>query len=87
MMHKVTWIDMEREPKVKPNPLYPNGIDVDMSQGAVVACLVTLPYPAKRIGTYVIDCQKCKLRVALTTAGRPDDPRSVKLACKKKGAL
>lgn len=83
-MHKVTWIDLERWPKVKPNPDYPNGIDIDLTNGAAVACLVKLPYPAKRIGNYIVECGKCGLRVGLTTAGRPDDPRSVKLACKGK---
>jgi hypothetical protein len=41
-----------------------------------------LPYPAKRIGHYRIECELCGLRVACTTAGRPDDPRSIRIACK-----
>lgn len=49
--------------------------------GAV--CEVSLPYPAKRCGTYVIECGICGLRVACTTAGRPDDPRLARLLCKE----
>ena len=74
---------MERKPKVAPNPAYPDGIDIDLSQGATKTCQVALPYPAKRIGYYVVVCEVCELRVGLTTAGRPDDPRSVRLACKE----
>jgi hypothetical protein len=81
---KIEWHDAGREPRVKPNPAYPEGIDVDMSEGAAKTCRTELPYPAKRIGSYTVECEKCGLRVGLTTAGRADDPRSVKLACKSK---
>jgi hypothetical protein len=79
---KIKWLDAGREPKVKPNPAYPSGIDIDLSGGAVKNCYTALPYPAKRIGSYIVECERCGLRVVLTTAGRPDDPRSVKVACK-----
>lgn len=82
MRHTVQWIDSKAESKNPPNPKYPLGVDLDMSSGSERACLVTLPYPARRIGYYAIDCGTCNLRVAISTAGRPDDPRSVKLACK-----
>lgn len=78
----VQWIDSGREPECAPNPAYPDGIDLDMSDGAPRACTATVPYPARRCGTYVIDCGMCGLRAAITTAGRPDDPRSVKLPCR-----
>lgn len=78
---KIEWIDGGREPRSPPNLRFPKGIDVDMSNGSSMACLTTVPYPAKRCGTYVIECEACGLRVAVTTAGRPDDPRTVKLAC------
>jgi hypothetical protein len=79
---KIEWIDGEREPKVAPNPAYPNGKDMDMSEGAAKSCYTELPYPAKRCGVYVVECETCGLRVGVTTAGRPDDPRSLKIACK-----
>lgn len=79
---QITWMDAYREPQEKPNPNFPEGIDLDSSQGALVTCKVDLPYPAKRCGAYVVRCTLCGLSVACTTAGRPDDPRSLKLACK-----
>lgn len=77
---KIEWIDREREPQCAPNPKHPNGIDVDMSGGGP-SCYTELPYPAKRCGVYVVECEKCGLRVGITTAGRADDPRSAKLGC------
>ena len=81
---KIDWIDSGSEPQCAPNPAYPEGIDIDASCGAVKACGTTLPYPAKRCGYYVVECETCGLRVAVTTAGRPDDPRSVRVACRTK---
>lgn len=78
----VEWIDHKREPQCQPNPAYPDGIDLDCSKGAAKTCTVGLPYPAKRCGVYVVKCKKCGLTVAATTAGRPDDPRSIKMPCK-----
>lgn len=80
---KVTWIDRFREPKCAPNPAHPDGIDVDLRTNKIrTGCAVELPYPAKRCGLYVVDCLKCGYRAAITTAGRPDDPRKVTLPCK-----
>jgi hypothetical protein len=82
MTHRIQWIDGKAEPKNPPNPRYPLGIDLDMSKGADRSCQVTLPYPAKRIGYYDVECTDCGIRVAISTAGRADDPRSAKIACK-----
>jgi hypothetical protein len=82
MTLKVEWLDSGREPRVRPNPDYPEGIDIDASMGAARTCSVDLPYPAKRIGVYLVTCATCRSTTALTTAGRPDDPRSVKVACR-----
>jgi len=81
--HTVTWIDREREARCPPNPDFPAGKDLDVSEGAPQACKVDLPYPAKRCGIYMIECAFCGLRVGVTTAGRPDDPRSVTMPCKE----
>jgi hypothetical protein len=78
----IHWVDGERESQCAPNPAYPNGIDLDVTNGASQACTVVLPYPAKRCGEYVIECEHCAMQVFVPTTGRPDDPRSVKLACK-----
>ena len=76
----VTWIDRHREPQCAPNPDYPKGIDIDASEGGQT-CQVGLPYPAKRCGVYVVQCKLCGKTVACTTAGRPDDPRSITFSC------
>jgi hypothetical protein len=82
MFLKVTWLDAGRDPKCPPDPRFRHGIDIDLSQGAVATCWTHLPYPAKRCGSYVIECTTCRQRTMVTTAGRVDDPRSVKLGCK-----
>jgi hypothetical protein len=77
----IEWQDAGREPKVAPNPLYPNGIDLDVSDGIKPACFVKLAYPARRVGRYVIKCRTCGWVGIISTAGRPDDPRSVTIPC------
>jgi hypothetical protein len=78
----IKWKDAGREPQSTPNPAYPNGIDLDASKGAAVTCVVALPYPAQRCGAYVVACLICGIKVACTTAGRVDDPRSIRVACR-----
>ena len=78
----VTWIDGNREPTQPPDPRYPKGIALDLSSRALRTCVVALPYPAKRCGIYHVHCNVCGLTVAITTAGRPDDPCSARLPCK-----
>lgn len=78
---KVKWHDRGREPQCAPDPAYPHGIILDASDGAAKTCAIELPYPAKRCGVYEVKCKTCKQVVALTTAGRPDDPRVVKMGC------
>lgn len=79
---KIEWIDHAREPQHPPNPDFPHGVDIDLAGPyAVETCKTALPYPAKRCGLYVVECPLCGRRAAITTAGRPDDPRSVKMAC------
>lgn len=80
---KVEWIDSGREPKCAPDPTFPNGKPVDGSEPGKPSCETALPYPAKRCGTYIVSCALCGIRVGVTTAGRPDDPTSVKISCKQ----
>jgi hypothetical protein len=80
---EITWVDAGREPRVAPNPNYPDGIDiVAAAPMGARRCRVELPYPARRIGHYLIECRRCGTRVAVTTAGRPDDPRSATIGCR-----
>jgi hypothetical protein len=79
----VTWIDGERSSQDKSDPRFPDGMDADCSSGASAACKIALPYPAKRCGIYLIECGTCGGTFAVTTAGRADDPRSLKVACRR----
>ena len=81
MSHVVKWIDNKREPQIAPNPNFPHGRDLD--SGREPSCFVALPYPAKRCGLFIVTCEICGTTVAITTAGRTDDPRSVKVPCEK----
>jgi hypothetical protein len=80
---KITFLDSGREPEHKPHPDFPKGKDIDLSLGAKRFCNVTLPYPAPRCGLMLVECNDCEIRIGLTVAGRVDDPRTVKIACKK----
>ena len=80
----VKWIDRGFAPQAPPDPKYPNGIDLDLRiYKDAPSCSTQLPYPAKRIGYYLIHCEHCGLNATVTTAGRVDDPRSIHVACKK----
>jgi hypothetical protein len=81
MTLKVEWIDGGREPKNKPDPDFPEGRDLD-SAGDRKSCQTALPWPARRIGYYYVACDVCGTNALITTAGRSDDPRSVRLPCK-----
>ena len=83
---KVTWLDRGREPQCPPNPAFPEGVDCDISREASVTCKTALPYPARRCGYFLVKCDACGQTAMITTAGRPDDPRSVTLACKRSKA-
>jgi hypothetical protein len=78
---RVAWVDSKREPKCPSNPAYPDGVDLDATAGQTPSCYVELPYPARRCGYFLVCCDDCHQSVVLTTAGRRDDPRSVKLLC------
>lgn len=77
----VEWVDSGREPKCQANPKYPEGIKLDISLGEKPACLVPIPYPAKRVGFYIVECKRCLRTAVCTTAGRADDPVSIRIPC------
>jgi hypothetical protein len=82
MKFAVEWHDHEREPQHPPDPNYPFGIDIEAALPGAKSCKVALPYPARRCGVYFVECQECGARIATTTAGRPDDPRSIRFGCR-----
>jgi hypothetical protein len=77
------WIDRGVNPQNPPNPNYPFGIDIDSSHGASATCSTTLRHPTPRCGYWKVSCDTCDQVVVVTTAGRADDPRSIKLACRQ----
>lgn len=81
MTIKVTWVSHNRKAQHPPDPRYPNGIALDISEGKSPACLTELPYPAPDCGQYLISCDVCGKLSAISAAGRPDDPVSVNIAC------
>lgn len=66
-----------------PDPAFPDGIALDAC-GERPGCHVDLPYPAPECGHFVITCVLCRMCVAVTAAGRPDDPVSVRIPCDMK---
>ena len=81
--HSVVFIPNGRgKAKCQPNPSYPNGIVIN--QGCPEpCCLVKLtPYPTPELGLLLVECETCGLKVAITAAGRPDDPTAVYLPCR-----
>ena len=80
----VNFLSHNRKAKVAPNPAYPNGIDVNMrTDKDDPFCIVELPYPAECCGVWLVKCKTCGIAVAITAAGRPDDPRSASVSCKR----
>ena len=82
----VDWIDHGREPVCKPDPAFPRGRDLDGKLVEGPSCKALLPYPAKRCGVYMVRCTRCQITIGVTTAGRPDDPRSIEISCMPAGA-
>ena len=79
---KVEWIDRGFEPQCEPDPRFPRGVDLDATRGQVRTCQTALPYPATRCGYFLVSCSACGLQCIVSTAGRVDDPRSLKVPCK-----
>lgn len=69
------------KPQHPSNPEYPNGVDVDLAGDHLMRCSALLPRMPGKLGVYEIRCTHCELSLALTSAGRPDDPRLVRVPC------
>jgi hypothetical protein len=81
--HSVTFVPSGRgKARCAPDPDYPRGKHVDASDGHLMVCRVTLPYPAPECGHFLVECEQCGLSAAVTAAGRPDDPLDVRVPCK-----
>ena len=78
---KIRFQTLHRQARCAPDPAYPEGIDVDNTEGQLPSCYTKLPYPAECCGIFLVTCEVCHKRYAITTAGRPDDPRSLRILC------
>jgi hypothetical protein len=73
--------------KCPPDPNYPHGIEIDAAPPGTPTCIVTLPYPAPECGHWVVRCDECLMSIAITAAGRVDDPIRVRVPCRRKAGL
>lgn len=78
------WFGIGRKAQHPSNPAYPEGIRLDMG-GSGKACSIEFDYPAPEVGSWLVKCELCGLSVLITAAGRPDDPRSIRVPCKIAG--
>jgi hypothetical protein len=79
------WLAAPAGAKAPPeDPDYPNGklIEPLGVAASTPACLLELPYPAPGVGHWKVTCLRCHAKVAVRTAGRKDDPHSVRVVCK-----
>ena len=82
-MLRAKWLGAKRKAKCGPDPLYPNGVMVDLNgddDGA--SCSTPLGYPAPGTGKWFVKCNVCGVIAVIAAAGRTDDPRGVAISCK-----
>lgn len=79
---RIVWLDGNRKAQNPPDPAFPNGVDAGPVGTKLKNCKVELPYPAPQCGAYLVKCETCQQTTLVTTAGRPDDPRSVTMICR-----
>lgn len=84
--HEIAFVKSGRgKAQCAPNPDYPNGIAIKINE--TPKCEAVLPYPAPECGHWKIECCLCRTTVAVTAAGRPDDPISIEIPCQFKGKV
>lgn len=85
-VQRVRWFEYPGGQPRPADPAYPNGRDVDQSDGAERTCTVALPYPAQSRGYrghYNVRCSACRVMVWVAATGQRDDPKSVRIACRE----
>jgi len=80
--HSIEFVPSGRgKAQCPPDPAYPEGIEIDLAGHAAAWCWVHLPYPAPECGHFVVRCKLCRFSAAVTAAGRPDDPKTLRIPC------
>jgi hypothetical protein len=80
--HRVEWHGAGRKAQLQADPDYPHGISVNLSDSDERSCQVILPYPAPECGYWQVTCSECGFKIAISAAGRADDPTDVTIACR-----
>jgi hypothetical protein len=80
-----TWLSEARWAQHPHDPRYPLGLLFDASAGGP-CCEVALEHPTPCVGKWITNCDLCKNPCHRERGGRPDDPYTVRLACKLKGS-
>lgn len=85
----VSWHSAGGKAQCPPDPDFPNGKPVEIAflpaEGDVSVCdEIELQHPAPERGLWVIECAVCGRKAAITAAGRPDDPSTVRVSCPMK---
>lgn len=82
---EISFVWRSLKPATQPaNEAYPLGQAMDLTNGALPACLAKLKWPAEGVGTWMVTCLRCGFTAAITAAGRADDPTQVLVPCKAK---
>ena len=69
------------------DPEFPEGVRANAQTRIGPSCTIEFPYPAPECGYFMVKCRTCGFHIAVTAAGRPDDPRSLTVSCLPKGRL
>lgn len=85
-MLQISWTARGGKAQHPADRRWPQGVDLDISNGAAASCTTTLPYPAPCIGTHLVRCSECGATAAVTAAGRADDPRTLRVPCERDSA-
>jgi hypothetical protein len=80
--HKIVFQPSGRgKAQCAPDPDYPHGKAMPKLPFGQRQCYVELPYPAPECGYWMVTCEECKCAIAITAAGRTDDPISFYMPC------
>ena len=69
------------------DPQFPDGVRATMARSGAPSCTIEFPYPAPECGHWQAVCRLCGFSIAITAAGRADDPRSLTVNCLRKAGL
>ena len=71
-----------------PDPRYPEGVILKANVADdTPVCTFELPYPVPERGFIIVDCERCGATVAISAAGRLDDPVSVTIPCRDRDVI